>query len=160
MRDADGFVRALDDTIVTELTNDFWTITLPANLNSSSARNPKLFAYVAAQNRLGAPVLFSHKKVGELIDQRQRIFRFQVMVDRRVRSGIRVAVKAPGVASVRYLPRYVQWRSKCCNSGQAGFHRPTSSVMFRYVSTSTRPLSRPRQRSSSDIGAGSLATRS
>lgn len=68
VRDADGFLRALDDIIVTELTNDFWTITLPANLDSSSARNPELFAYVAAQNRLGAPVLFSHKKVGELID--------------------------------------------------------------------------------------------
>ena len=42
--------------------------TLPADLDSSSARNPALFAYVAAQNRLGAPVLFSHKKIGELID--------------------------------------------------------------------------------------------
>jgi hypothetical protein len=30
--------------------------------------NPELFAYVAAQNRLGAPVLFSHKKIAELID--------------------------------------------------------------------------------------------
>src|SRR5262249_414789 len=37
-------------------------------LNNSSARNPELFAYVAAQNRLNAPVLFSHKKVSELID--------------------------------------------------------------------------------------------
>jgi hypothetical protein len=54
--------------VASELTNDFWTISLPAALDSSSARNPELFAYVAAQNRLGAPVLFSHKKVGELID--------------------------------------------------------------------------------------------
>jgi len=51
-----------------ELTNDFWTVTLPANLDSSSARNPELFAYVAAQNRLGVPVLFSHKKVQDLLD--------------------------------------------------------------------------------------------
>jgi hypothetical protein len=43
-------------------------ITLPANLDSSSARNPDLFALVAAQNRLGAPVLFSHKRIAELID--------------------------------------------------------------------------------------------
>ena len=50
------------------LTNDFWAISLPAALESSSARNPELFAYVAAQNRLGAPVLFSHKKVSDLID--------------------------------------------------------------------------------------------
>jgi len=62
------FIAALDDIIANELTNDFWMITLPANLESSSARNPELFAYVAAQNRLGAPVLFSHKKIAELID--------------------------------------------------------------------------------------------
>ncbi len=68
VNDAKGFVAALDDVIASELTNDFWTITLPANLESSSARNPELFAYVAAQNRLVAPVLFSPKKIAELID--------------------------------------------------------------------------------------------
>ena len=68
VEDAAGFVAALDEVIANELTNDFWAITLPANLNSSSARNPELFAYVAAQNRLNAPVLFSHKKIAELID--------------------------------------------------------------------------------------------
>ena len=51
-----------------ELTNDYWSITLPAQLATSSARNPQLFAYVASQNRLGANVLFSHKKVAELLD--------------------------------------------------------------------------------------------
>ena len=65
---AADFVSTLDGIMASELTNDFWQITLPAALESSSARNPELFAYVAAQNRLGAPVLFSHKKVGDLID--------------------------------------------------------------------------------------------
>ena len=64
----DDFVRVLDEVMTNELTNDFWRITLPSELDSSSARNPGLFAYVAAQNRLGAPVLFSHKKVADLID--------------------------------------------------------------------------------------------
>lgn len=68
VHDAAGFVRALDDMIAGTITSDFWTITLPAVLESSSARNPQLFAYIAAQNRLGAPVLFSHKKIAELID--------------------------------------------------------------------------------------------
>jgi len=45
-----------------------FTLNLPRDLDSSSARNPQLFAYIAAQNRLGAPVLFSHKKISELID--------------------------------------------------------------------------------------------
>ncbi|MGH7581635.1 MAG: GmrSD restriction endonuclease domain-containing protein, partial [Gemmatimonadales bacterium] len=64
----DSFVRTLDDLVKAELTNDFWATTLPAAMDSSSARNPELFAYVAAQNRLNAPVLFSHKKVGDLLD--------------------------------------------------------------------------------------------
>lgn len=67
-RDGHGFIQVLEDVVEGELTNDFWSITLPAALNSSSARNPELFAYVAAQNRLIAPVLFSHKKVSDLID--------------------------------------------------------------------------------------------
>lgn len=68
VKNAEGFVDTLEGIMANELTNDFWTVTLPSNLDSSSARNPELFAYTAAQNRLGAPVLFSHKKVSELLD--------------------------------------------------------------------------------------------
>lgn len=68
VKDAAGFVATLEGIMANELTNDFWTVTLPSNLDSSSARNPELFAYTAAQNRLGAPVLFSHKKVSDLLD--------------------------------------------------------------------------------------------
>lgn len=64
----DAFAAILEGVMSSTLTNDFWTVTLPANMDSSSARNPELFAYVAAQNRLGAPVLFSHKKVQDLLD--------------------------------------------------------------------------------------------
>lgn len=67
-KDGDAFSKLLEDIMASELTNDFWEITLPANLESSSARNPELFAYVAAQNKLSAPVLFSHKKLPELLD--------------------------------------------------------------------------------------------
>ncbi len=68
VKTVDEFVTVLEGVMESELTNDFWTITLPEGLNSSSARNPVLFAYIAAQNRLTAPVLFSHKKVPELLD--------------------------------------------------------------------------------------------
>lgn len=64
----DEFLERLDEIVASELTNDFWSITLPSNLDSSSARNPELFAYIAAQNLLLAPVLFSHKKVNDLLD--------------------------------------------------------------------------------------------
>jgi hypothetical protein len=68
VKDGEAFVVMLEGLMANDLTNDFWTVTLPFNLDSSSARNPELFAYMAAQNRLGAPVLFSHKKVAELLD--------------------------------------------------------------------------------------------
>jgi hypothetical protein len=68
VKSADGFEEALETIMANELTNDFWTVTLPSNLDSSSARNPELFAYTAAQNRLSAPVLFSHKKISDLLD--------------------------------------------------------------------------------------------
>ncbi len=67
-KDGESFAGILEEMMANELTNDFWTVTLPANLDSSSARNPELFAYIAAQNRLGAPVLFSHKKIQDLLD--------------------------------------------------------------------------------------------
>lgn len=67
-RDGEAFLRLLDETVANELTNDFWSITLPSILDSSAARHPGLFAFIAAQNRLGAPVLFSSKRIGELID--------------------------------------------------------------------------------------------
>ena len=65
---AESYVATLEEMMANELTNDFWAVTLPANLESSSARNPELFAYVAAQNMLSAPVLFSHKKIADLLD--------------------------------------------------------------------------------------------
>ncbi len=67
-KDAVSFVGILEEMMANELTNDFWSVTLPAKLDSSSARNPELFAYMAAQNRLVAPVLFSHKNVPDLLD--------------------------------------------------------------------------------------------
>lgn len=67
-KSAESFAAILDEIMANELTNDFWMVSLPASLDSSSARNPELFAFVAAQNLLGAPVLFSHKKVQHLLD--------------------------------------------------------------------------------------------
>ncbi|HOO50833.1 MAG TPA: DUF262 domain-containing protein [Alphaproteobacteria bacterium] len=65
---AEVFIATLEKIINDTLTSDYWTITLPNDLDSSSARSPGLFAYYAAQNKLNAPVLFSSVKVGELLD--------------------------------------------------------------------------------------------
>ena len=68
VKDAEGFIELLDLTIRDTLTEDFWNITLPNALATSSSRSPSLFAYYAALNLLDAKVLFSKMKVSELID--------------------------------------------------------------------------------------------
>jgi hypothetical protein len=68
IHDALAFVETLNALMASSLTNDFWTITLPSQLETSAPRGPYLAAYHAAQNRLGAPVLFSDKKVADLLD--------------------------------------------------------------------------------------------
>ena len=68
IRNGDDFIRTLDQIIFDTLTEDFWNITLPNSLATSSARSPSLFAYYAALNLLDAQVLFSQMKVSKLID--------------------------------------------------------------------------------------------
>lgn len=65
---AQEWIALLERKMGSELTGDYWTISLPSAMESSSARSPEFFAFVAAQNLLGAPVLFSHKKVSDLLD--------------------------------------------------------------------------------------------
>ena len=64
----EDFIKTSDSIIINTLTSDFWSINLPDASDSSSARNPQYFAYLAAQNKLNAPVLFSNKKIHELLD--------------------------------------------------------------------------------------------
>lgn len=68
IQEATDFIHALEAIMANELTSDFWTISLPAAMETSSVRSPELFAFIAAQNLLGAPVLFSHKKIHDLLD--------------------------------------------------------------------------------------------
>ena len=68
IRDAKGFVELLDRTIADTFTDDYWSISLPNDLATSSARTPSLFAYYASLNLLGANVLFSKMKASELLD--------------------------------------------------------------------------------------------
>jgi len=66
--DAEGFVQLLDGLVKAAMPDDYWTITLPSEMQTSSARTPPLFAYYAALNLLGARVLFSKLKVAELLE--------------------------------------------------------------------------------------------
>jgi len=61
------FIKLLNAAIESELTNDFWDITVPNKLLvSSSKKNSIRNAYFASLIRKGANVLFSERKVGDL----------------------------------------------------------------------------------------------
>ena len=64
----DGFVKTLSQICEITLTNDFWAVTLPNDLATSSPRSPSLFAYHAALVLLDARALFSKIKVADLLD--------------------------------------------------------------------------------------------
>ena len=66
--EADQFVSRLQQVCEVALTSDFWSVTLPNDLATSSPRSPSLFAYNAALVLLDAPVLFSTAKVAEQLD--------------------------------------------------------------------------------------------
>ena len=65
---SDQFLAALEQACGIVLTNDFWTVTLPNELATSTARSPSLTAYHASQVLLGAPVLFSETNVSDWLN--------------------------------------------------------------------------------------------
>ena len=65
---ADQFLNYLSSECEITLTQDFWNITLPNNLATSSHRSPSLFAYAASLTLLNAPALFSELKISALMD--------------------------------------------------------------------------------------------
>lgn len=65
---AEEFIEIIDHGIDTQLTSDFWSVTLPDNLESSAAWSPYLFAYYASLNLLDAKALFSNMRVNDLFD--------------------------------------------------------------------------------------------
>lgn len=68
VQSAEGFVRTLEQICDVTLPNDFWTVSLPNDLATSSPRSPSLFAYNAALVLLDARALFSKVRVSDLLD--------------------------------------------------------------------------------------------
>jgi len=68
VNDADTFLAWVERVIAAELTSDFWTVTLPNRLDTSSASSPLLYAYYASLNLLQARALFSKKHVRDALD--------------------------------------------------------------------------------------------
>ena len=72
--DAEAFRKVIEGVIATILTNDFWSIRLPDDFNSSStSASPAYQAYLAALNILGADLFMLHGKVRRL-DRSNRHF--------------------------------------------------------------------------------------
>ena len=69
VRSAEDFIERIDLVTGATFTRDYWDITLPGELATSSARSPALFAYYAALNLLDARALFSKLRVWELLDE-------------------------------------------------------------------------------------------
>lgn len=68
VKTAEEFLKTLNRVCDITLTNDFWAVTLPNDLATSSPRSPSLFAYHAALVLLDARALFSKIKVAALLD--------------------------------------------------------------------------------------------
>lgn len=62
------FLELLDTLISNQLTDDFWKVSLPEQLDSSGGYSPYLFAYHASLNLLGATALFSKVPINNLLD--------------------------------------------------------------------------------------------
>jgi hypothetical protein len=68
VKDGNQFIAILEQICDITLTSDFWKVSLPNDLATSSPRSPSLFAYYAALILLDARTLFSKVKVAELYD--------------------------------------------------------------------------------------------
>lgn len=68
INNAVDFVKEINTIIDSQLTSDFWNVTLPMDLATSSFRSPSLFAYYAALNIHNALGLFSKLQVKELLE--------------------------------------------------------------------------------------------
>lgn len=68
VHDSNQFVALLNRIVDDTLTEDYWNITLPNELATSSPRSPSLFAFYASQRLLNAQVLFSKLSVSALLD--------------------------------------------------------------------------------------------
>lgn len=66
------FVQHFDRTIDNQFTEDFWTTTLPNDLQTSAVRHPAFFAYIAALVLLDAQAFYSFQRVRDLLNPELR----------------------------------------------------------------------------------------
>lgn len=109
--EAEQFVSRLQQVCDITLTNDFWGVTLPNDLATSSPRSPSLFAYNAALVLLDARVLFSKAKVGELLDPAIQANRSAIERHHPFPKGYLATLKMSGTRETNQIANYayVEW---------------------------------------------------
>ena len=68
VKDGATFLKYINETIEGELTQDFWEVTLPSRMVTSSVNSPMLNTFYAAQNLLEAKALFSEIRIWDALD--------------------------------------------------------------------------------------------
>ena len=71
-RTPEAFLDTLERQIASQLTRDYWAVTLPSELSTAGPKGPEQLAFFAAQVILKAPALFSNLSVAELLDPYQK----------------------------------------------------------------------------------------
>ena len=103
---AEEFVRTLQQVCNITLTNDFWEVTLPTDLATSSSQSPSLFAYNASLVLLDAPVLFSNTKLADLLDPAVSATRPQVERHHLFPKGHLTTQKISGIRETNQIANY------------------------------------------------------
>lgn len=67
-KSAEDFLVWVERVVAAELTADFWSVTLPSRLDTSSSTSPLIYAYLASLNLLSARALFSKKHTRDVLD--------------------------------------------------------------------------------------------
>jgi hypothetical protein len=143
-KDAEGFIVTLNGIVDATLTNDFWVITLPNDLDTSASKSPALMAYLAALNILDADTLLSTGKVRSRLDPaivaKKGIERHHLFP--------RAYLKKLGIAETRRINRIanmalVEWFDNISISDQAPTVYWSSEIGHKQFSEAT--LARQRE---------------
>ena len=115
------FVGRLQHVCDITLTNDFWGVTLPNDLATSSPRSPSLLAYNAALVLLEAQVLFSDTKVAEMLDPAIHAGRSRVERHHLFPKGYLAKLEISGIRETNQIANYayVEWADNVTIADQA-----------------------------------------
>lgn len=111
IKDGDKFISILEQVCEITLTNDFWSVSLPNDLATSSPRSPSLFAYLAALVLLDADALFSDVRISELLDPSVQANRSAVERHHLFPKGYLKTLGITGIRDTNQIANYtmVEW---------------------------------------------------